>query len=118
MACFGSPKFDKKEPFHILSADSRFPDVAVGKQLPSGNHFLAVFPVPEQQAALDEWIKKERKRKRKRKQVRGGGSSELMDEMARKRMALKNNMAQQAKNDESAENSIQSCLRGFWKRLF
>lgn len=44
MACFGSPKFDRREPLHILSADSRFPDVAPGKQLDSGNHFLAVFP--------------------------------------------------------------------------
>ena len=45
MACFGSPKFDRREPLHILSADSRFPDVTPGKQLDSGNHFLAVFPV-------------------------------------------------------------------------
>jgi len=45
MACFGSPKFDRKEAIHILSADSRFPDVAPGRQLESGNHFLAVFPV-------------------------------------------------------------------------
>eukprot|EP00544_Gedaniella_sp_CCMP2646_P011923 CAMPEP_0202486852 /NCGR_PEP_ID=MMETSP1361-20130828/5324_1 /ASSEMBLY_ACC=CAM_ASM_000849 /TAXON_ID=210615 /ORGANISM="Staurosira complex sp., Strain CCMP2646" /LENGTH=320 /DNA_ID=CAMNT_0049116111 /DNA_START=38 /DNA_END=1000 /DNA_ORIENTATION=+ len=44
MACFGSPKFDRREPLHILSADSRFPDVSPGKQLDSGNHFLAVFP--------------------------------------------------------------------------
>ena len=44
MACFGSPKFDRREPLHILSADSRFPDVSPGKQIDSGNHFLAVFP--------------------------------------------------------------------------
>lgn len=44
MACFGSPKFDRKEPLHILSADSRFPDVSPGRQLPIGNHFLALFP--------------------------------------------------------------------------
>mmetsp|Transcript_36514 Transcript_36514/g.53550 ORF Transcript_36514/g.53550 Transcript_36514/m.53550 type:complete len:398 (+) Transcript_36514:50-1243(+) len=44
MACFGSPKFDRHEPLHILSADSRFPDVSPGKQLTSGNHFLALFP--------------------------------------------------------------------------
>lgn len=44
MACFGSPKFDGKPPFHILSADSRFPDISPGKQLP-GDHFLAVFPL-------------------------------------------------------------------------
>ena len=81
MACFGSPKFDKKEPFHILSADSRFPDVAPGKQLSSGNHFLAVFPIPEQQAALEEWIKREKKRRKKRRkqQVRGGGGAGSAD---------------------------------------
>jgi OTU-like cysteine protease len=44
MACFGSPKFDHRRPLHILSADSRFPDVPPGQQLSSGNHFLAVFP--------------------------------------------------------------------------
>ena len=44
MACFGSPKFDHREALHILSADSRFPDVEPGKQLSSGNHFLTMFP--------------------------------------------------------------------------
>jgi hypothetical protein len=44
MACFGSPKFDRREPLHILSADSRFPDIDPGKHMESGNHFLAMFP--------------------------------------------------------------------------
>lgn len=44
MVCFGSPKFDRKEPLCILSADSRFPDLQPGKQMASGNHFLAMFP--------------------------------------------------------------------------
>ena len=44
MACFGSPKFDRNQALHILSADSRFPDLPPGKQLASGNHFLAIFP--------------------------------------------------------------------------
>eukprot|EP00557_Chaetoceros_sp_GSL56_P010681 CAMPEP_0176478464 /NCGR_PEP_ID=MMETSP0200_2-20121128/1199_1 /TAXON_ID=947934 /ORGANISM="Chaetoceros sp., Strain GSL56" /LENGTH=287 /DNA_ID=CAMNT_0017874401 /DNA_START=780 /DNA_END=1640 /DNA_ORIENTATION=+ len=44
MACFGSPKFDNCEALHILSADSRFPDVEPGKQLVSGNHFLVMIP--------------------------------------------------------------------------
>jgi hypothetical protein len=44
MACFGSPKFDNVEALHILSADSRFPDVEPGKHLSSGNHFLVMFP--------------------------------------------------------------------------
>ena len=45
MACFGSPRFDRREALHILSADSRFPDVLPGEQLEAGNHFLAVFPM-------------------------------------------------------------------------
>ena len=118
MACFGSPKFDKKEPFHILSADSRFPDIAPGQQLPSGNHFLAVFPVAEQQAALEEWIRDQKKQKRKGKQVRGGGtSSALMEEMARKRMELKRGMAHDAKR-VSLQDTIQTYLFGLWKRFF
>lgn len=59
MACFGSPKYDKREALHILSADSRFPDIHPGKHLDIGNHFLAIFPrsVPTM----------------KRRAVRGGG---------------------------------------------
>jgi len=45
MACFGSPRFDRREALHILSADSRFPDLVPGEQLSAGNHFLAVFPL-------------------------------------------------------------------------
>lgn len=45
MACFGSPKFDRKEPLHILSADSRFPDIEPSRIRKVGNHFLALFPV-------------------------------------------------------------------------
>jgi len=44
IACFGSPKFDRSEALHILSADSRFPDLEPGDQLPNGDHFLALFP--------------------------------------------------------------------------
>ena len=44
MACFGSPKYDRQSALHILSADSRFPDIAPGQQLASGNHFLALIP--------------------------------------------------------------------------
>ncbi len=46
MACFGSPKFDDREPLHILSADCRFPDLEPGLQATAGNHFMAVFPEP------------------------------------------------------------------------
>lgn len=45
MCCFGSPRFDSQEPIHILSADSRFPDINPGRHLRAGNHFLSVFPV-------------------------------------------------------------------------
>lgn len=44
MACFGSPKFDSREPLHILSADCRFPDLSPGQQASFGNHFMALFP--------------------------------------------------------------------------
>lgn len=59
MACFGSPRFDKRQALHLLSADSRFPDLRPGSQLATGNHFLAVFPVTES-------------RKKARKLLRGG----------------------------------------------
>lgn len=60
MACFGSPRFDGKAALHILSADSRFPDLQPGQQLSAGNHFLAVFPHVEI---------------RRRKRLRGGAGS-------------------------------------------
>mmetsp|Transcript_41077 Transcript_41077/g.118118 ORF Transcript_41077/g.118118 Transcript_41077/m.118118 type:complete len:318 (-) Transcript_41077:4-957(-) len=63
MACFGSPKFDKRAALHILSADSRFPDLQPGRQLTSGNHFLALFPTAAS----------EQKKSKKRAKLRGGG---------------------------------------------
>jgi hypothetical protein len=45
MATFGSPKYDSKIPLHILSADSRFPDVSPNIIKANGNHFMAIFPV-------------------------------------------------------------------------
>jgi hypothetical protein len=56
MACFGSPRYHNREALHILSADSRFPDLEAGEQLASGNHFLALFPT-----------------RQRRKRLRGGG---------------------------------------------
>ena len=40
---------------HVLSADSRFPDLRIGEQMEQGNHFLALFPVslPTRQQELD-----------------------------------------------------------------
>lgn len=52
MACFGSPKFDRREPLHILSADSRFPDIEPRRIRKVGNHFLALFPVTANDVAL------------------------------------------------------------------
>jgi len=62
MAYLGSPRFDRKEALHILSADSRFPDVTPGKQAAMGSHFLALFPHVVT-------------RKRKQMIARGGGKS-------------------------------------------
>ncbi|KAL3809591.1 hypothetical protein ACHAXA_005807 [Cyclostephanos tholiformis] len=45
MATFGSPKFDARAPVHILSADSRFPDISPECMKENGNHFMAIFPV-------------------------------------------------------------------------
>lgn len=84
MACFGSPKFDRKEPLHILSADSRFPDISPGSQLASGNHFLALFPrdymiaVYEAEKRRMKELRRRRSRrhaKRKGSGVRGGAGS-------------------------------------------
>lgn len=68
MACFGSPRFDVRgqDALHILSADSRFPDIAPGRQLPDGNHFLAVFPI----YSNDDEDGNQKARRRKR--LRGG----------------------------------------------
>ena len=73
MACFGSPKFDKRSALHILSADSRFPDLQPGRQLASGNHFLAMFPT----LIGDEEKKKKTKKGAK---LRGGGNNDPLQE--------------------------------------
>jgi hypothetical protein len=49
MACFGSPKFDSREPICILSADCRFPDLKPGQQAAAGNHFMAILQPLESQ---------------------------------------------------------------------
>lgn len=67
MACFGSPRYDRREPLHILSADSRFPDIQPGKQKRTGNHFLAMFPDPHGEVA--SFVPKPA-----RARVRGGGT--------------------------------------------
>jgi hypothetical protein len=58
IAEFGSPKFDRRyPPVHILSCDSRFPNLSVEHQLDQGNHFLLLFecdPMDAKEAALDD----------------------------------------------------------------
>jgi hypothetical protein len=66
MACFGSPKFDRRRALHILSADSRFPDIQPGNQMKEGNHFFSVFPQEERVHSS------RRKDEEKRKRLRGG----------------------------------------------
>ena len=72
MACFGSPRYDRREPLHILSADSRFPDIQPGKQKRTGNHFLAMFPDPHGEVA--SFVPKPA-----RARVRGGGTGSSGD---------------------------------------
>lgn len=73
MACFGSPRYDRREPLHILSADSRFPDVSPGRQLPTGNHFLAMFPEPKKQCRKKKRQGGREELTRRPRKVRGGG---------------------------------------------
>ncbi|KAL7491540.1 hypothetical protein ACHAWT_000881 [Skeletonema menzelii] len=79
LAAFGSPKFDSKEPLHILSADSRFPDVDPHCALKDGNHFLALFPVDRMRACLRDYYvngpSEERRMNDRNQRVRGGGST-------------------------------------------
>jgi len=85
MACFGSPKFDRREALHILSADSRFPDIESGKQLASGNHFLALFPEELIQSVMEEGEEKFRRkqemkeRRLQRADLRGGDAHAHLD---------------------------------------
>lgn len=53
LATFGSPKYDSNDALHILSADSRFPDIEEPHcALKEGNHFLAMFPVDRMRLCL------------------------------------------------------------------
>jgi hypothetical protein len=82
LATFGSPKFDSKEPLHILSADSRFPDVDPHCALKDGNHFLAIFPVDRMRACLRDCYNSgrhgsegKRTMSDRKQRVRGGDST-------------------------------------------
>jgi len=56
VACFGSPWYDDCSPLHVLSADSRFPHLRVGKQSAKGNHFLALFPVGPDGSEVQDYV--------------------------------------------------------------
>ena len=57
IAEFGSPRFDRRHaPLHILSCDSRFPNLIPDQMLDQGNHFLLLFecePDATKKAALE-----------------------------------------------------------------
>ena len=85
MACFGSPKYDRQSALHILSADSRFPDIAPGQQLASGNHFLALIPESIMRSIAREEGGGGGTRRRKRNiqkgaSIRGGGANAKNDD--------------------------------------
>ena len=77
MATFGSPKFDRREPLHILSADSRFPDVESHCITENGNHFMAIFPVD----AMRRWVDTDTDSKtfdsERKRRIRGGAASDV-----------------------------------------
>ena len=79
MACFGSPKFDRREPLHILSADSRFPDVEPRRIRKVGNHFLALFPVNTIQNVAREEESEEGNSIRFRRHALLRGGSRMVD---------------------------------------
>lgn len=78
MATFGSPKYDSKVPLHILSADSRFPDVSPEVMKTSGNHFMAIFPVNTMRRHVNI-THEEFNSQRKHRSVRGGGDASSID---------------------------------------
>ena len=86
MATFGSPKYDSKTPLHILSADSRFPDVSPNSLKANGNHFMAIFPVStmRQYVNLSQIDNKKgssntKKEHKRRAVIRGGDASNAID---------------------------------------
>ncbi|KAL3800632.1 hypothetical protein HJC23_006094 [Cyclotella cryptica] len=82
MACFGSPKFDRREPLHILSADSRFPDVDPRKIRKVGNHFLALFPMDLEEGRVHRGEKREGRLKRRHALIRGGTNEARRKDLA------------------------------------
>lgn len=110
MACFGSPKFDRREPLHILSADSRFPDLVPGRQLASGNHFLAVFPVKMERKLKKKLLKRQAEEQiDQRVRMRGGKASKHKIKTAGKDTSLK--------REEKTNNFLHSLINAFSEKL-
>lgn len=86
MATFGSPKYDSKTPLHILSADSRFPDVSPNSLKANGNHFMAIFPVSTMRRYVnisqidnEKGSSNAKKEHKRRAVIRGGDASNAID---------------------------------------
>ena len=86
MATFGSPKYDTKTPLHILSADSRFPDVSPNSLKANGNHFMAIFPVSTMRQYVnisqidnEKGSSNTKKEHKRRAVIRGGDASNAID---------------------------------------
>ncbi|KAL3774383.1 hypothetical protein ACHAW5_007943 [Stephanodiscus triporus] len=73
MATFGSPKYDSNVPLHILSADSRFPDITPESIRENGNHFMAIFPVNTMRKHVN--ITRDEFHSERKRRVRGGAAS-------------------------------------------
>lgn len=52
-ARFGSPTFDAEEPISILCCDGRYPHIRPGEQIATGDHFMALFPMPSSSLRRD-----------------------------------------------------------------
>ena len=127
MACFGSPKFDRREPLHILSADSRFPDIEPGKQNASGNHFLVLLP-QEYMTAIDhaQKVRYEKKtttsRRQKNKRVRGGARDQQnVRKQSNKKVNKKHKMKISEKilshRKSSKSRNLLDTLVSLWKNM-
>ena len=108
MACFGSPRFDRHPALHILSADSRFPDIAPGSQLSDGNHFLAVFPIPEKEDDDENDGSLQKKRKKRKKRLRGGSFFADFWETKGGGMSSTTTQTENNDHDENKEDTVSS----------
>ena len=121
MACFGSPKFDRREPLHILSADSRFPDVEPRRIRKVGNHFLALFPVNTLRhnngAEEDGQYYQQQQRFRRHALIRGGsrieGDKNNRDKVSNNRSGDDNERSTKGSGNNVKRNNIWQLLGEF-----